>query len=109
MLVGQQRGVDGNARAAGRAVAPTGWCGQGSGLGPLVAVCRHIDGGQPLLLLRQLLELVLLLGVSSQLDEGAEEVNARDQDDESHGAKERSQTGLPRHPATATQTHTTAL
>lgn len=98
MLIGQQRRVDGNARAASRAVAPTGWCSQGSGLGSLVAVCRHIDSGQPLLLLCQLLELVLLFRVSSQLDECAEEVDARDQDNESHRAKECSQTGLPCHP-----------
>lgn len=64
MLVGQQRGVDGNARAAGGAVAPAGRWSQGSGLGSLVAVCRHIDSSQPLLLLRQLLELVLLFRVS---------------------------------------------
>lgn len=102
MLIGQQRRVDGNAWAAGRAVAPTGWSCQGSRLGSLMTVGRHIDGSQPLLLLRQLLELILLLGVSLQLDEGTEEVDACHQDDEGHGAKEGSQAGLPGHPAAAT-------
>lgn len=99
MLIGQQRGVDGNAWAASRTVAPTGWGCQGSGLGSLVAVGRYINGGQPLLLLRQLLELILLFGMSPQLDEGAEEVDACHQDNEGHGAKEGSQAGLPCHPA----------
>lgn len=35
----------------------------------------------------------------SQLDEGAGEVDAGDQDDEGHGPKEGPQTGLPGHPA----------
>lgn len=109
VLIGQQRGVDGNAGAAGRAVAPTWRGSQGSGLGSLVAVGRHVDRGQPLLLLRQLLELVLLFGVPSQLDEGAEEVDARHQDDEGHGAEEGPQAGLPRHPAAAADTNRSAF
>lgn len=102
MLIGQQCGVDGNAWAASGTVAPTGWGCQGPRFGSLVAVGRHVDGGQPLLLLCQLLELVLLFGVSPQLDEGTEEVDACHQDDEGYGAKEGSQAGLPCHPAAAT-------
>lgn len=109
MLISQQRGIDGNAWAAGGAVAPTGWGCQGPRLGSLVAVGRDIDGGKPLLLLRQLLELVLLFGVSPQLDEGTEEVDACHQDDEGHGAKEGSQTGLPCHPAAATHMNTSTF
>lgn len=109
MLISQQRGIDGNAWAAGGAVAPTGWGCQGPRLGSLVAVGWDIDGGKPLLLLRQLLELVLLFGVSPQLDEGTEEVDACHQDDEGHGAKEGSQTGLPCHPAAATHMNTSTF
>lgn len=99
VLIGQQRGVDGDARAAGGAVAPAA---RGSGFRPLVAVGGHVHGSQPLLLLRQLLQLVLPLGVFAQLDEGTEEVDAGYQDDERHGAEEGPQAGLPGHPATGT-------
>lgn len=101
VLIGQQRGVDGDARAASRAVAPAG---RRPGFGPLVTVGRHVHGSQSLLLLRQLLQLVLFLGVFSQLDEGAEEVDAGYQDNERDGAEERPQAGLPGHPATETRT-----
>lgn len=87
MLIGQQCRVDGNTWAASRTVASTSWGCQGSRLGSLVAVGRHINGGQPLLLLCQLLELILLFRVSPQLDEGAKEVDACHQDDEGHRAK----------------------
>lgn len=102
MFVSQQCRVDGNAWAASGAVAPTLWRCQGSGLSSLVAVGWHVDSGQPLLFLRQPLELILFFRVPSQLDEGAEEVDACHQDDEGHGAEESSQAGLPRHPAAAT-------
>lgn len=109
MLIGQQRRVDGDTGAAGGAVASTGLSCQGSGLSSLMTVGGHVDCSQPLLLLRQLLELVLLLRVSPQLDEGAEEVDAGHQDDEGHGAKEGSQAGLPGHPAAATHSNTGAF
>lgn len=64
VLISQQRGVDGDARAAGGAVAPDLRGCRGSRLGSLVAVGGHIDGRQSLLLLCQLLELVLLFRVS---------------------------------------------
>ena len=109
MLISQQCRVYGNARAASGAVVPTRCRCQSSRLGTLVAVGRHIDASQPLLLLRQLLQLVLLLRVSPQLDEGTDEVDACHQDNEGHGAKEGSQAGLPSHPAAATHVNTLLL
>lgn len=100
MLIGQQRRVDGDSWAAGRAVARS----RSPGFGPLVTVGGHVDGSQPLLLLRQLLQLILFLGVFSQLDEGREEVDAGYQDDKCNGAEERPQAGLPGHPAAETRT-----
>lgn len=96
MLIGQQRRVDGDSQAAGRAVAPAS---RRPGFGPLVTVGGHVDGSQPLLLLRQLLQLILFLGVFPQLDEGTEEVDAGYQDDECDRAEECPQAGLPGHPA----------
>lgn len=107
MLISQQSGVDGDAWAASRAVAPAGLGSQGPRLSSLVAVGRHVDGGQPLLLLCQLLELILLFRVAPQLDEGTEEVDAGHQDDEGHRAIEGSQAGLPCHPAAATNMNNT--
>lgn len=90
MLVSQQSGIDGNAGAASGAAAPTGVGCEGPRLCPLVAVGWYVNAGQPLLFLRQALELVLLLRMPPQLDEGAEEVDARHQDDQGHGAKKSS-------------------
>lgn len=104
VLVSQEGGVYGDSGATGRAVAATGRCRQGPWLRPLVTVGRHVHGRQPLLLLCQLLELVLLLRMATQLDEGTQEVDARYQNDEGHGTEEGAQTGLPRHPAAATHT-----
>lgn len=105
VLVGKKRGVDGDARTAGRAVAPARRGRRGTGLGSLVAVRGRVDGGQPLLLLRRPLELVLLFGVTAQLDEGADEVDACHQGDEGPGAEEGAEAGLPRHPAAAAHTN----
>lgn len=102
MLIGQQCGVDRNAGTSSGAVAPRGWSGQGTRLSSLVAVGRNVDGGEPLLLLRKLFELIFLLRVPPQLDESAEEVGTRDQDDEGYRAEEGSQAGLPGHPTAAT-------
>lgn len=78
VFVGQQCRINGNTRAASRTLAGPR---RGPRLCPLMTVGGYVDGGQPLLLLGQPLELVLLFRMPTQLDEGTEEVDACHQDD----------------------------
>lgn len=97
MLVGQHGGSDGCA-ARMLAVLPR-----------LSADCMAVADfryGKTLLFFGHRLQLVLALRVPLQLHECAEKVNAHDQDQEGGRAVEASQTGLPGHPATASQTET---